>query len=107
MTIERTLSAMLPLDSASRHALLEGTKASATWLRQYGEQGARFAVDDEVFEITGIAEFPLGYIADAYYRVEGSDSPEEFAEAWGRLSPRLGFRPMERVNDHTFRKVEA
>ncbi len=96
---------MLPLDSTSRQALLEGTKLGATWLRQYGEQGARFAVGGEVFEITGITEFPLGYVADAYYRVEGYDSPEEFAAAWERLYPRLGFRPAEPVNFHTFRKV--
>ena len=106
MAMERTVGPALPLDEASRQALLEGTKLSATWLRQYGGEGARFAVGGEVFEITGIAEFPLGYVADAYYRVEGFDSPEEFAAAWARLYPRLGFRPAQPVNFHTFRKVE-
>jgi len=105
VTLDTTVRPMLPLDPASRQALLDGTKLGATWLRQYGSEGARFEVGGETFEITGIVEFPLGYVADAYYRVEGYDSPEEFAAAWERLYPRIGFRPAEPVKFHTFRRV--
>ncbi len=106
MVMERNIGPALPLDGASRQALLEGTKQSATWLRQYGREGTRFTIDGELFEISGIAEFPLGYVADAYYRVAGFESPEDFAEAWAKLYPRLGFRPAQPVNYHTFRRVE-
>ncbi len=105
MIMDRTVGPALPLDETSRQALLEGTKTGATWLRRYGNEGARFSVEGEVFEITGIIEFPLGYVADAYYEVEGYESPEEFASAWERLYPRLGFRPAEPVKFHTFRRV--
>lgn len=65
-------------------AILGGRKCCTSRRERYGNPGDRFIVGDMIYQIVDVLRVDLGEVAEAYFRLEGFDSVQEFRDFWNR-----------------------
>ena len=90
-----------------RDAMLAGRKTMTTRRHRAGQPGDTFTAFGETFTIIGVRSLYVGVVAADYWEREGVASADEFIAIWRELHPEAGWRPLERVIVHEFRRVGA
>lgn len=75
----------IPFNNWSKAKLREGHKVCTTRRTQKGKPGQFFMVGHMKFQILYVQKFPLWFIRDFLYALEGADSPEEFERVWKNI----------------------
>lgn len=63
-------------------AILGGRKCCTSRRERHGNPGDRFIVGDVVYQIVDVLRVDLGEVAEAYFRLEGFDTGQEFRDFW-------------------------
>lgn len=79
------------------------SKRQTARYRKMAAVGDCFEAFGATFTVTGVYKRPLWTIASSY-SVEGFDSIADFKDFWGKLHPKRGFQPLDKVWVHTFRR---
>jgi hypothetical protein len=94
----------IPFRPSFREAMLADIKTCTARSRRMADVGDRFLAFGAWFEIDGVTEESLAYVADCW-QSEGCTSREHFIEVWNSIHPRRGYDPEEIVYLHRFHRV--
>lgn len=95
----------IPFHNDFREHLLNGRKSMTTRYDKKGEPGDRFFAFGEMFHIMSVRAVKLGDVAERYYRLEGTDSPEHFLSIWWLLHPKRERDLSAIVYAHSFIRI--
>lgn len=95
----------IPFKEQFRDVMVNGTKTMTCRTKQYGKRGDTFPAFGQAFEILKVERRTLEDVQENYWREEGCTSPEHFEKVWISLHIRKGFKAMQRVYAHIFRRI--
>ncbi len=95
----------IPFRNEFEKVLLSGQKTMTSRTSRMGEHGDTFVAFGVEFQIEAVGKFALGYVADEFWRQEGTNSREEFIEVWKQIHPWKGYQPQKVVWVHQFARV--
>ena len=94
----------IPFQYSFKDKMLNNGKTCTSRTKKYGNPGDKFEIFGATFVITKITRLSLNFIANHLFEEEGCNSPGNFRSVWLTLHERSGWRPLQRVYVHFFRK---
>ena len=97
---------IIPFRDWSKKKLKLGHKTATSRSKKYGEVGDCFYEVGKKFKIKMICKFPLWFIRDFLWFVEGADNKKEFETVWRNIHPISKFDfPDEQFHVHFFEEI--
>lgn len=93
----------IPFNKWSKERLNTNGKCCTSRTRQYGIDGDVFVVEGVIYEMVTYQLFPLWFVKEFLWKLEGANSPEEFEQVWNEIHPIKKFDPNQIVGVHFFR----
>jgi len=106
LKMEKMNGIEIPFTLWSKAMINKNKKRATTRTKKYGNVGDTFTVDGRKFKILYIHKYPLGFIRDYFWKIEGANNPNEFVDAWEAIHNRKGFVENQIVWFHLFEEAK-